>query len=202
MITINPQHIHVRDTYKLLIGTVAPRPIAFVTTVAQDGTVNGAPFSFFNIVSSAPPLLSVSVQRRHGVQKDTARNVLEQKSFVIHITDEENVEAVNETAATLAPTESEIKRTNFTLTKSSKVNIPAIAEAKVRFECTLEKHVPLGDEETITTDLLIGRIVAIHIAEDVYDDGKIIYEKLQPVGRLAGNDYANLGQIFSLIRPK
>lgn len=202
MFIIDPQNISARDTYKLLIGTIAPRPIAFVTTVSEEGTINAAPFSFFNIVSSAPPLLSISVQRRHGEQKDTARNAIAEKSFVIHITDEQNVEEVNETAATLGPNESELERTNFTLTESEKLHIPAVKEAKVRFECTLERHVPLGEKEAITTDLLIGRIVCMHFAEEIYDDGKIIYEKLQSVGRLAGNDYAKLGDIFSLIRPK
>lgn len=202
MIMIDLQHLSARDTYKLLIGTIAPRPIAFVTTESAEGAINAAPFSFFNIVSSAPPLLSVSVQRRHGEQKDTARNAIAKKGFVIHITDEQNVEGVNETAATLAPDESELDRTHFTVIESEKLKIPAVQEAKVRFECTLERHVPLGEKEVIMTDLLIGRIVCMHVAEEVYDDGKIMYEKLQPVGRLAGNDYAKLGEIFSLIRPK
>lgn len=91
--------------YKLLIGSIIPRPIAFVTTLTPDGVLNGAPFSYFSIISSQPPLISVSIQRKHGVMKDTARNAIEIGSFVVHIVDESTVEAVNITAANLSPDE-------------------------------------------------------------------------------------------------
>src|SRR5690625_1078403 len=105
MIHIDPAKISERDNYKLLIGSIIPRPVAFVTSMSADGILNGAPFSYFNVVSSNPPLISVSVQRKDGVQKDTARNILVREEFVVHLVDEENVSQINETAASLSKDE-------------------------------------------------------------------------------------------------
>lgn len=197
MLSFNPNEQSERENYKLLIGTVIPRPIAFVTSVAADGTVNAAPFSYFNIVSSNPPMLSVSVQRKNGAAKDTARNILEKKEFVVHIVDEENVYEVNKTAASLPPDESEIDLAELALVDSDTVSIPAVKESKARFECVLEHAVDLGG-----TDLIIGKIVRFHIDESIYENGRINAETLKPVSRLAGTNYAKLGEIFSLKRPK
>jgi flavin reductase (DIM6/NTAB) family NADH-FMN oxidoreductase RutF len=91
LLSIDPASLSERDNYKFLIGSIIPRPIAFVTTLSKDGILNGAPFSYFNIVSSNPPMISLSIQRREGQQKDTARNIIDSKDFVIHIVDEQNV---------------------------------------------------------------------------------------------------------------
>src|SRR5699024_10129981 len=96
MIKIDPQNQTERENYKLLIGSVIPRPIAFVTSMDEKGVVNGAPFSYFNVVSSNPPMLSVSVQRKKGEPKDTAKNIIAQKEFVIHLVDEDNIEKVKQ----------------------------------------------------------------------------------------------------------
>lgn len=197
MLSINPNEQTERENYKLLVGSVIPRPIAFVTSMSADGVVNAAPFSYFNIVSADPPLLSVSVQSKAGVLKDTARNAIEAKEFVIHVVDETNVEEINKTAASLPPEESEIDLTGLTLIDSESVNVPAVAQAKVRFECRLEQAVELGG-----TQLLIGRVVRFHIDESIYENGRIDPEALKPVSRLAGTNYAKLGEIFSLKRPE
>ena len=110
MLSFDPKENTERENYKLLIGSIIPRPIAFVTSVAEDGTVNGAPFSYFNIVSSNPPMISISVQRKNGIRKDTARNIFEKKEFVVHIVDNENVDKINSTAASMAPDESEVEK--------------------------------------------------------------------------------------------
>ncbi|MBJ8192533.1 flavin reductase family protein, partial [Bacillus cereus] len=104
--------------------------------------LNGAPFSYFSIVASEPPLLSVSVQRVDGVPKDTARNAMEHKAFVVHITDEDNVGAVNVTASRLLPQESEVTLAGLTPVKSTKIEVPGVAEAKIRMECILEQVIP------------------------------------------------------------
>lgn len=200
---IDPQALSERDNYKFLIGSIIPRPIAFVTTKSEDGVVNGAPFSFFNIVSSNPPLISVSVQRPAGRMKDTARNILATKEFVVHIVDTANVEKINETAATLPPDESEIPYADLTLIDSTKVQVPAITEAKIRFECQLEQALELGgNSEQPGCDLLIGKVVAYHIEEALYEDGRIDADALAAVSRLAGNDYAEIGRTFTIARPK
>lgn len=196
MLSFDPNQQTERENYKLLIGSVIPRPIAFVTTMSSDGVVNAAPFSYFNIVSSDPPLLSVSVQSRAGVLKDTARNAIETNEFVIHVVDESNVMEVNKTAASLPPEESELDLTNLNLISSEAVAVPSIEQTKVRFECRLEQAIELGG-----TRLLIGRVVRFHIDESVYENGRINPGILKPVSRLAGTHYAKLGEIFSLKRP-
>ena len=202
MLSFNPKKNTERENYKLLIGSIIPRPIAFITSVAEDGTVNGAPFSYFNVVSSNPPMLSISAQRKNGVQKDTARNVIGNKEFVVHIVDEENVEKINITAASLPSNESEIEKADLTLVDSEEVSVPGIKEAKVRFECILDKSIELGENNSVGTDLLIGKIVRFHVDEDIYEAGRIDHDKLGAVSRLAGSNYAGIGSVFSIERPK
>jgi len=201
LLSIDPNNSTERENYKLLIGSIVPRPIAFVTSVGQDGTINGAPFSYFNIVSSNPPMISISIQRKNGIPKDTARNISQSKEFVVHIVDEQNVNKINETAASLPPNESEITKANLTLIDSKAISVPGVKEAKVRFECTLERSIELGGVDQPGVDLIIGKIVRYHIDEAIYEDGKINLENLGAVSRLAGDNYAKIGEVFSIKRP-
>nr|WP_144923773.1 flavin reductase family protein [Paenibacillus bovis] len=201
MLSFNPKDNTERENYKLLIGSIIPRPIAFVTSEAADGTVNGAPYTYFNIVSSNPPLLSIAIQRKSGQLKDTARNILEKKEFVVHIVDELNVEKINETAASLPPTQSEIDAAKLQLIPSEVVSVPGVAESKVRMECVLEHSIELGEDGAIGVDLIIGKVVRFHIDEKIYDEGRINQKELAAVSRLAGADYAKIGNVFSLDRP-
>lgn len=203
MLSINPKDNSERENYKLLIGTIIPRPIAFVTTKSDKGIVNAAPFSFFNIVSSNPPMISVSVQRKGGQLKDTARNIYENHEFVVHIVDTENVDKINETAASLPPTESELELAKLTQVESEMVSVPGVKEAKVRFECKLVHATSLGGKEDQPgCDLFVGEIVRYHIDEMIYDGKYINPTELDAISRLAGNDYAKIGEIFTLERPK
>jgi flavin reductase (DIM6/NTAB) family NADH-FMN oxidoreductase RutF len=202
LLSIDPSTISERENYKLLIGSIIPRPIAFVTSVSDNGTVNGAPFSYFNIVSANPPMISLSIQRSGGKQKDTARNIIHSKEFVVHIVDEQNVEKVNETAATLPPNQSEIELAELTLVESEKIKVPGVKESKIRMECALEQSLELGENGLISCDLLIGRIVQFHFDEDIYEEGKINQVCLGAVSRLAGINYAKIGEVFAMERPK
>lgn len=203
MISIDPSLQSERDNYKLLIGSIIPRPIAFVTTLSESGVLNAAPFSYFSIVSSSPPMLSIAVQRKNGVAKDTARNAAARGELVVHIVDESIAAAVNETAANLAPEESEIALTSLTTVASEVIAVPGIREAKVRMECVLEKFVALGGtEDAPTTDLLIARVVRFIVEEEIYEEGRINPVKLNPVSRLAGSSYAGLGKMFEIERPQ
>ncbi|WP_339302764.1 flavin reductase family protein [Paenibacillus sp. FSL R5-0519] len=206
MYTLDPREITGRDNYKLMSGSVVPRPIAFVTTRSDENDViNAAPFSFFNVVSSDPPLLSISVARKDGMMKDTARNVLAHKELVVHICDEAIIAEVNETAAILEPHESELERTKLTTVPSTKVTVPGIKEALIRMECELYQHIPItNDDGKPMSDLLLVRIVQYHFSKEVYnpDKGYILMDHLKPVSRLAGNDYAKLGERFTIIRPE
>lgn len=198
MLSIDPAELSERENYKLLIGSIIPRPIAFVTSLSESGIINGAPFSFFNIVSSNPPMISVSIARKNGQMKDTARNITSSKEFVVHIVDEKNVRQINETAASLPPDQSELQIANLTAIPSTKVAVPGVKEAKVRMECKLYHHLELEGN----ADLLIGQIVQFHIEGSIYENGKINANGLSAVSRLAGHDYAIIGDVFEILRPK
>ncbi|CAC6031237.1 TPA: flavin reductase family protein [Staphylococcus aureus] len=202
MYTFDAQSLTARENYKLLIGSIIPRPIAFVTTLNQDASVNAAPFSFFNIVNNHPPMIAIAVQRAGGKRKDTALNIERTGDFVVHITDEDNVQDINETAAPLAYGDSELSRTELSLLTSTTIKTPGIKDAKMRFECKLSQMILLGDVLD-GADLIIGEIVTYHIDDSIYEgDFKINPHALQAVSRLAGNDYAKLWGIFTIKRPE
>lgn len=201
MISIDPEQNKERDNYKLLIGSVIPRPIAFVTTQSESGVLNGAPFSYFNIVSSNPPMVSLSIQRPTGERKDTARNIYGNGEFVVHIVDRDNVAKINETAASLPPSESEVDMAGLTEVPSEVVSVPGVKESKIRMECQLVESVPLGGDGP-GSDLFIGKIVRFHIDEAIYENGRIDPRGLDAISRLAGTNYAAIGEIFSMERPK
>ncbi|MCM3717353.1 flavin reductase family protein [Fictibacillus phosphorivorans] len=203
MKSIDPNDLSIKENYKFLTGSIIPRPIAFVTTLSTDGVLNAAPFSYFNALTSNPPLIAISIGRKNGIQKDTSRNAEALGEFVVHIPDESYIEAVNLTAANLSPDESEVDLAKLTPVDSVKIKVPGLAEAKIRMECVVEQILPLGGTpDQPATDLLIGKVVHYHIAEDLYSSGRIDAEKLRPVGRLAGTNYVKLGETLSLERPE
>lgn len=200
---IDPNEQTTRDTYKLLIGSVLPRPIAFVTSQSKEGIVNAAPFSFFNVVASKPPLISVSVGRKSGGEmKDTASNIAVTKEFVVHIVDESMIEGVNQASTDYPAEVSEVNEIAMTLSESKKITVPGLNEPKIRLECKLHQSMPLGGETFPSSDLIIGQIVCFHINDDIYNQGKILTERLDPVGRLAGTEYGKIGKTFAMPRPK
>ncbi|MFD1990582.1 flavin reductase family protein [Paenibacillus nicotianae] len=204
MITIDPTSITNIDNYKLITGSVIPRPIAFVTSQSNTGVLNLAPFSYFNIVASDPPMLSISIVRKSGEMKDTARNVIENKELVVHIVHEELTEQMNHTAASLPSDQSELELTTLHTVPSEKIKVPGLEEALIRFECVLEQHVPISnDSGEIVQDLLLVRIICYHFDEKVVDAEHfyIWADVLKPVARLAGNNYAGLAQQFTIERP-
>lgn len=200
LLSVDPEALSERENYKFLTGSIIPRPIAFVSTLSKVGVLNGAPFSYFNIVSSNPPMLSLSIQRVKGEMKDTAKNIIESGEFVVHIVDEENVRKINETAANLPSDQSEIDLAGLTTIASEKVSVPGIKESKIRMECSLEHVLEIG--EAPGCDLFIGKIVQYHVDDLIYENGRIDPNGLAAVSRLAGHDYAKVGEIFGIERPK
>lgn len=192
-----------RENYKLLIGAVIPRPVAVVSTISDKELLNIAPFSYFNIVSSNPPMLSLAIQRKNGGLKDTARNIVERGRAVIQVLDAENLLEVNKTAANFPKDESELTLTNLTTRKSENTPIPILNEAKVTFEANLYDHIEIKNETATTADLFILSIEIYHLDELVYDPetGRIDPEELHAISRLAGSDYATIGEIITLARP-
>lgn len=202
MIHFKPEELSERDNYKFLIGSIIPRPVALITSVSANEVLNIAPFSYFNIVTSNPPIVSVALQRKNGKLKDTARNILEKEEAVIHIVDQINVNQANQTAANLAGDKSELDLTSFTLVSSDSVDIPGLNEAKIRFEVVLEKHISLENNGVPSVDLMLLKIKQYHIQEDIYHEGRINPDGLSAISRLAGHDYAKIGDIFTIKRPE
>ncbi|ASE35009.1 flavin reductase family protein [Mammaliicoccus sciuri] len=198
---IRPEVLSQKENYKLLIGSIIPRPIALVTTESDDNVLNIAPFSFFNVVSSDPPILSVAVQRVNGEMKDTARNIVQNKEAVVHIVDTDNVRDANQTAALLSHEESELERTNFETVDSVEVSVKGLKQSKVRFEAVLYDDIVIEKDGQPISDLLLLEVKYYHFDERIYNDGYINKEELNAVSRLAGNDYAEIGHTFTIERP-
>lgn len=204
MFSFSKNDLTTKEKNKILIGTVVPRPIALVSTESEEGVVNIAPFSYFNIVTYKPAILSIAVQRTNGKQKDTARNITAGKEAVVHVVDISNVELANITAASLAPEDSELNYADFTPVKSVSVRPPGLKEAKARFETSLYDTKIIYDGDEPTADVLFLKIEHFHLDESVYDEekGYIDVAELGAVSRLAGNDYAEIGRMFTIDRPK
>lgn len=192
---INPKELELSKMYKTLIGTVTPRPIAFVTSQDENGKLNAAPFAFFNIVCPDPPMLMISVGKQNGALKDTSSNILNNKEFVVHIVDESIVKEVVKTGDNYPHEINELDKTNLTTTSSKTVNVPSVKEAKVRYECELVHHLELGDQQN-GTDMLIGQVKAVYIDDAIYDpeSAYVDVEKLNPISRVVGDHYVRIGE--------
>ncbi len=195
-----------KQQYKFLSGSVVPRPIAWITTLKPDGqTVNVAPFSFFNLVSDQVPLFSVTFTRKDGKPKDTAVHLKETGEAVIHIVSEKNTAEMNQTAASLPMTESELSLVDLQLEPSKHVSVPGIKEAAIRFEGKVYQYVPVYNREqtAVVSDMFLIEALEVYLSEEVYDADKqyVLAENLLPVGRLAGNEYVKFGEKFALARP-
>ena len=188
-----------RELSRLVISCVVPRPIALVTSVSEEGVVNSAPFSFFNAVSSVPPILMIAVDRKNGERKDTSRNILYSKEFVVHIVNEEIGEKMNMTSSNLPRNESEVILAGFTLTKSMKIRTPRIVESPIHMECSLIQHLELGSGPI---DVIFVEVLAFHIRDELHHDGRVDPASLQAIGRMGGMNYCRTRDIFEMIRPK
>jgi flavin reductase (DIM6/NTAB) family NADH-FMN oxidoreductase RutF len=183
--------------YKLLTGSVVPRPIAWVTTISPEGLVNAAPFSAFTFVCNNPPMLLINVGRVDRL-KDTARNILATGCFVVNVAVREHIEAMNASSAPYPAQMSETDALGIALAPSTLVQAPRIAGSPVNMECRFERVLDFGDEGSQS---LIGRVVMWHIDDALYQDGKIDQQGLNPVGRLGGAVYASLGELLPMPAP-
>jgi flavin reductase (DIM6/NTAB) family NADH-FMN oxidoreductase RutF len=197
---IDPATLNNKEMYKFLIGGVAPRPIAWVGTRSQDGTNNLAPFSFYNAFSSTPPIVGFStIPRLDGRKKDSLQNVLDTGCFTLSAVSHRLVHQMSKSAALLEPEEDEFAYAGLEPAKAEKVNAPYVKDAQLVFECTLNQVISFGDVEG-AGNLVLGQIINIRIDDDIYDNGYVDFEKLDPVGRLAGNWYATIRDKFELTR--
>lgn len=200
---LDPTTIDQREVYKLLIGSVVPRPIAWVSSCDAAGRNNLAPFSFFNATGSNPPAVTISVNHaaaRVSGRKDTLRNIMELGEFVVNIVTEATAAAMNDTATDYPEEFDEFAAAGLTPVASQSVRPPRVAESPIHFECALHTTVPLGEGPGSTT-LVIGIIRHIHIDDELLDErNHIDLARLRPIGRLAGNSYCTVRETFELVR--
>ena len=191
---------HADRAYAVLASLVTPRPIAWVTTVGPDGVVNLAPFSFFNLLGSNPPILGFCPgDRDDGTPKDTALNIRLSHEFVVNLVDEAVAEAMNRSAASLPYGVSELTRAGLTTLRSSVVRPPRIAESPASLECTEWGTLHIGENR-----LVIGLIKRVHVRDELFDPVtlRIRAEQLQIIGRMASPDwYCRTRDRFEMQRP-
>lgn len=198
----DPQEIDQKAIYKLLTGSVIPRPIGWISSVSADGIPNLAPFSYFNAVGEDPPHVMFSTVRSNDMNKDTLNNVLATKEFVVNMVTEDTVEKMNRTSEIVAPEISEFELAGLTPIPSVRVKPARVGESPITMECELVHHYTLENHKHGGATILIGKIVMFHIDESVLlDDFKINMQTYKPVARLAGANYSKLGEIFSIKRP-
>ena len=185
MPTYEVEDLDDRENARIIKSAVSPRPIAWISTVDEEGVDNLAPFSSYNYVSSSRPVvLFNSPNADHGGLKDTAHNALETGEFAVNVVDEPLLEPMDATAATLPPEESEFDFADVERAECERIDPPRVADAAVTMECTLYDSVEIYDRITI-----FGEVVRFHVSEDVMTDGEIDSRKLETVGRLGGPYY-------------
>ena len=198
----DPSEHPLLETHKLMIGSIVPRPIAFVSTLSKDGFENLAPFSYFNGICSNPPSIMFCPARRgyDGKTKDTLNNIRDTEEFAVNIVSEDFAEQMVSTSTDFEPEVNEFEVSGLTPEPCQKIAPPKVAEAKISFECKLNKIIPVGNEGPGGGFVIIGTIVLFHIDDDVYEDGYINLGKLRPIGRLAGNMYTRTTDKLEIIR--
>jgi flavin reductase (DIM6/NTAB) family NADH-FMN oxidoreductase RutF len=192
------------DLYKLMIGMVVPRPIAFVSSLDTRGVRNLAPFSYFMACSADPPVVCFVAAYRSGPlpAKDTLTNILATQEFVVNIVSEEFADKMNLTAAEVAPDIDEFVLSGLTPLASELVLPPRVAESHAHMECRLRQTLLISNAAGAANTIIFGDVLRFHVDEAVIDGYKIDPEKLRAIGRMGGQTYTRTRDRFDLIRPK
>jgi flavin reductase (DIM6/NTAB) family NADH-FMN oxidoreductase RutF len=187
--------------YKLLTGTIIPRPIGWISTIDKDGINNLAPFSYFNMVSSDPPCVMFSTRRDNNQFKDTLNNVLQNSQFVVNLVTMDVVEQMNTTSATVPSDLDEFKLANLTPIDSVFIKPKRVKESPIHLECEMIHHYFMDNNEGGGACIVIGKIKTIHIDDAILmENNRINLDVYKPVARLAGSNYSTLGELFSIKR--
>jgi len=192
--TLDATTLDTATAYRLLVGAVVPRPVAWITTRGKDGVVNAAPFSSYNYVAHSPPMVAVNIGSRDGQLKDTARNIVETGEFVVNVATLDTMDAMHGTSADYPSEVSEIDALGIELLVAQRVAAPRIAASPIQMECRLERAIPLG--RGLNT-LYIGEVLLFHLSSRVYDGRYVDSVKMRPISRLGGPLYAELGELHN-----
>ena len=198
---VDPAQTAPGNIYKLLIGSITPRPIAFVSTVNKDGINNLAPYSFFTGVSANPPVIGFSPMiNMEGRLRDSRLNIEAYEEFVVNVVSEDIAEQMNATAVDVPPEVDEFELSGLTPVPCNIVKAPRVKEARISMECKLVQVVELSKEK-LSGAFVMGEIVQFHIADEIFDNYRIDADKLNTVGRMGGISYTRTTDRFDLQRP-
>jgi flavin reductase (DIM6/NTAB) family NADH-FMN oxidoreductase RutF len=207
---LRPTDLPHSEFYRLLISTVAPRPIGWVSTISAAGQPNLAPFSFFNAVCGKPPILvfatGIRTLRPEGAPavgeiKDTLRNLRETNEFVVNVVTYELADCMNLTSGEYVSSVNEFELAGLTPRAATVVQPPMVAESPVNFECKLRQIVEFSSEPG-GGSLVIGEIVFLHVDEALIKDGRLDANALDLVGRMGGTQYSRTTERFDMVKPK
>jgi len=191
-----------RSVYSYLVGGISPRPIAWVSTLSEEGVANIAPYSFFTVASCNPPVLSVTqVNPRDNANKDTLNNLLATKECVVNIVSHSLVEQMNQSCADYPRDVSEFDAANIQRTPSQLVSVPSAAASKVRYECKLREVITISDEPSGGQMMLLD-VVGIFLDDTVLVNGYIDPTRLDAVGKMGGDYFSTTKDKFALKRPQ
>ena len=197
----NTSELATNEIYRLLVGGVAPRPIAWISTLSVDGVANIAPYSFFNVASCNPPILWYSqVNPRDGKNKDTLRNLIDTQQCVVHIVNTALLEQMNLSCASLPAEQSEFDFAQIETEPSQTVLALAVKHAPVRYECHLREVIELSSLPSGGTAVLLD-VKSIYVDDQLWDGRVIDQEKLQSVGKMGGDFYSLSTDLSTLARP-
>jgi len=199
-ILVDPATIPPMNSYKLLIGSIVPRPIGFISTISAGGVHNLAPFSFFNAICGNPPVVCFASGTR-SPEKDTLANVRASGEFVVNIVNEAIAEQMNLTSGEYPAEVDEFKVSGLTPVASKLVRPPYVAESPMNMECKLLQIVEVSTRVPLGGTLVIGEVVQFHVDPALFDNYRIDAEKLRAIGRMGGNDYTRTHDRFTMIRP-
>ena len=192
-----------QDLYAFMIRAIAPRPIAWVSTISRQRKLNLAPYSFFNGVSSKPPaVLFVCSRQDDGSKKHTLLNVEDTGQFVVNFVPEALAERMNTTATEYPHGISEFEKAGLTPVASERILPPRLAESPINLECELYDIMQVGADEVGSGTIIVGRIVLVHVDDAVLTDGKLDYDKYTTIGRMGGMEYTRTRDRFTMIRKK
>ena len=197
---LKAKELSVKENYKLLAGTILPRPIAFISTISDQSVPNLAPFSFFTGVTSQPPTICFASAQKQGdiTKKDTLSNIEFSGEFVINVVSEDIVSQMHVSAKDFPADVDEFEMTGLTPVASQLVKPPRVMESPINLECKLYQTVDIGDGSPGSGTLVIGEIIVYHIDGEIFNNGYINTGLLNPVGKLAGLEYTTLGRRFKV----
>ena len=199
---LDPETLALPERYGLMISVIQPRPIAWVSTLGKDGSLNLAPFSFFTGITAKPMTICFCpVRNREGKKKDTLVNIEETKQFVVNVATEDTSQKMNQTSADYPYGVNEFEKAGLTPLPSKKVKPFRVKESPVNLECELVQIVTISDGP-LGGNLVIGRVVYMHISDSIWKNNSISHKDLKAIGRLEGAYYTKVTDIFEMPRPK